>query len=103
MNKTIYCIWTDAAGVIRQGVYTMAELISATWNPLTTVNYLTDFTAKSKEAARDLAIEFFSRQVEASNSGELLSYSEYADIGDALYKLARRWGLVREFKESGVI
>lgn len=51
-----------------------------------------------KEEARDKAIEW---QREASE--RCLSYGELAEAGAYFYKLAKRYGLVKEFKENGII
>lgn len=51
-----------------------------------------------KEAARAAALEWNHR-----TTSESLSYSEIADALDKLEALARRYGLVREFRENGVI
>lgn len=51
-----------------------------------------------KEQARQKAIEW---QIEASDKA--LSYSELAYWTNLFYKLATRFGLVREFRENGII
>lgn len=53
---------------------------------------------KSKEEARDEAIEW---QNWASNQN--LSYGELAQYQNYFTKLARKFGLLREFKENGII
>lgn len=53
---------------------------------------------KDKENARQKAIEW---QHEASERG--LSYGEHAEAGAYFSKLAKRFGLVQEFKENGII
>lgn len=51
-----------------------------------------------KEKARQEAIEW-----QLSFSERNYSYSELAEAGDYFERLARRYGLVREFRENGII
>lgn len=51
-----------------------------------------------KEAAREFAIEW-----QQENAARETSYSELAYYGYLFSKLARRFGLVREFRENGII
>lgn len=52
---------------------------------------------EKKERARQEAIDW---QLESAN--EQLSYGELAAIGDYFYKLGKRYGLLREFRENGI-
>lgn len=52
---------------------------------------------KRKEAARQEAIDW---QSEASEQN--LSYGELAEIGNFFYKLGKRFGLLREFRENAI-
>lgn len=52
---------------------------------------------EKKERARQEAIDW---QLESTN--EQLSYGELATIGDYFYKLGKRYGLLREFRENGI-
>ena len=52
---------------------------------------------KGKEAARQEAIDW---QYEASEQD--LSYGELAAIGNYFYKLGKRFGLLREFRENAI-
>ena len=52
---------------------------------------------KQKEAARQKAIDW---QYEASEQS--LSYRELAEIGNYFYKLGKRFGLLREFRENAI-
>ena len=54
--------------------------------------------AERKEAARDEAIEW---QYQASE--ENYSYGEYAFFADYFEKLGRRYGLLKEFRENGIL
>ena len=51
-----------------------------------------------KEQAREKAINW---QLEASE--KCLSYAELYDAGEYFTKLAKRYGLIKEFKENGII
>ena len=53
---------------------------------------------EKKEEARDKAIAW---QLEASE--KCLSYAELAEVGEHFAKLAKRYGLIKEFKENGII
>lgn len=53
---------------------------------------------KRKEAARDRAIEW-----QAANAERAASYGELAEAAAYFEKLARRCGLIKEFKENGII
>ena len=50
-----------------------------------------------KENARNKAIEW---QYEASE--ENYSYAELADYGDYFYRIGKRYGLLKEFRENGI-
>ena len=88
----------------KQGIYTPVEYIAATFNPDTTINYITKLTPQTKDEARQMAIDIYEADRETvDNGGEGLSYGELAIIGEALTRAARRFGLIREFKENGII
>lgn len=53
---------------------------------------------KAKENARNKAIEW---QLDFCNHN--YSYGELAYYGDYFNKLGKRYGLIKEFKESGII
>lgn len=53
-----------------------------------------------KELARGEAIEW---QHDLIFNGRNYSYQEFADFGKYFYKKAKRYGLIREFKENGII
>ena len=59
--------------------------------------YASDYQSK-KAQAQQKAIDY---QLYAS--GNNLSYAEIAEQGEYFYKLAKRYGLVKEFKENGII
>ena len=52
---------------------------------------------KAKAAAREAAVDF------SLSCGEMiLSYAEYAEIGNKFHALGKRYGLLREFRENGI-
>lgn len=53
---------------------------------------------RNKEAVREFAIEW-----QADFCNHNYSYGELAVFRDMFYRLARKWGLVREFRENGLI
>ncbi len=103
-NNFVYASVTTCHGDRLQGIYTWDEFHDITFSPDTTVNYMTDFKAKTKEEARDIAISVLdSDRATVDANGECLSYGEYSIIGENLRRLAKRFGLVREFKENAII
>ena len=50
-----------------------------------------------KEAARNAAIEW-----KITSSDEPMSWSEFADVCQCFYKLGKRYGLLKEFRENGI-
>lgn len=55
--------------------------------------------SERKEEVRDMAIEYSNSFAE----GKQYSYGEMAEIQGNLERLGRRYGLLREFRENGVI
>ena len=53
--------------------------------------------AERKANVREKAIDW---QYEASEQD--LSYGELAEAGDYFYKMGKRYGLLREFRENGI-
>ena len=52
---------------------------------------------RRKEAVRQEAIDWQYESVEQN-----LSYGELQEIGDYFYKLGKRFGLLREFRENAI-
>ena len=50
-----------------------------------------------KEAARNAAIEW-----QLTKQDEPMSWSEFADVCQSFYKLGKRYGLLKEFRENGI-
>lgn len=98
-----YYAITEQNGKKTQGIYTPEELHAATFSP-ESEPYIIPLTAGSKEQARERASEILAADQETANSGgNALTYSEWADLGAFFERIARRFGLVREFRENGVI
>lgn len=53
---------------------------------------------ENKNSVREFAIQW-----QAEFAGHNSSYGELAIYQDMFLRLARRWGLVREFRENGII
>lgn len=53
---------------------------------------------RSKEEARQIAVDWQNWQ-----SNKNLSYQEVSEWGDYFEKVAKKFGLTKEFKENGVI
>lgn len=53
---------------------------------------------RKKAHARDLAIQW---QAEAQQKN--LSYMELQEAGERFYKLGKRYGLIKEFKENAIL
>ena len=99
-----YAAITTGDGERIQGIYSPKEYSRATFNPYSVTHYITNLKPHSKQEAREMAINILDADRETVNSGgECLSYGEYAIITDALEKAARRFGLIREFRENGII
>lgn len=56
-----------------------------------------EYYARMKRRARNTAI-FWQEQF----AGKAMSYEELADMQAHFYKLGKRYGLLREFRENGV-
>ena len=53
--------------------------------------------AERKENARQIAIDW-----QLNESEQDLSYVELAEAGNYFYKMGKRYGLLREFRENGI-
>ncbi len=82
-----------------------SEMFAATFEPLpdNEVSIVIDFTVRgvdyheAKANARQIAIDTF------YNIAPDLSYSEICDIAAELERLGKRYGLLKEFRENGLI
>lgn len=87
-----------------QGIFEPQEFFDITFDPDTEFLYSTNFRAKSKEDAEEIAKQFYHFDaLVVNNDGTMLSYSECAIICEKLERLARRFGLVRVFRENWII
>ena len=57
-----------------------------------------DKEIKTKEEARAYAVEY-----QSWASDQNLSWNEVIDWGNRFYRLGRKFGLTKEFKENGII
>ncbi|MBR5272777.1 MAG: hypothetical protein IKU25_05215 [Clostridia bacterium] len=104
MSKYYYIATRLPDGKRGQGVYTLEEKNAVTFDPDVEVLFITDFTAKSKDEAREIAIDVWNMDAETVNAdGEHLSWGEVYILGNSLEQLARRFGLLREFRENGIL
>lgn len=102
--KLYYASFTIGDEKRRQGIYTPEEFRIATFRTNAVIHYVTDMTAHSKEEAREIAMNIQNCDRETVyGDGNLMAYSEYAELGARLERMARRFGLVREFRENGII
>ena len=80
------------------------EFYRVTWSPEKEYSFVTDFSVKGKtyaarkSYARELAID-----VSNAVSKGKLTWSEIADIAQELELIGKRCGLLKEFKENGII
>lgn len=103
-NYSIYAVIRDPGGYLWQGLLTVREYIDATYAPDVETVYMHILNAGTKEAARQLAADILDRDRETVDAGgPCLSYGEWAEISATFERLARRFGLLREFRENGII
>ena len=57
-----------------------------------------NYYQKRKSAAREMAIDWQNLCGDSPN----LSYAELSAVGDMFYKLGKRYGLLREFRENAI-
>lgn len=76
------------------------ELVCVGYNPVigTRLTKCPQSYNERKEAARNEAIDW-----EDWKAGRNLSYGEFAEWGNYFENLGRRYGLLREFRENGII
>lgn len=99
-----YAAIQAANGERLQGVFTTEELRRATFRPDDTTLYITNMKPRTRDEAVDIAqaIQHYDADT-VDNGGNIMPYSDLADIGDAMLRAARRFGLVREFRGNGII
>lgn len=85
--------------------YSFDEFMKATFNPFSNYHILKlgDIHGRTykekKNNARDIAIEY-SLNIETYTAG--LSYGEMSVINDFFFKVGKRFGLLREFRENAI-
>lgn len=99
-----YAVIRRPGGDLWQAVMTFEGYITETFPPDAETLYLHPLNAGTKDAARQLAANILEHDRETVDAGgPCLSYMEWAEIGATFERLARRFGLVREFRENGII
>lgn len=97
-----YIAYREGDNPPEQGIYSLDEY--PTFDPDTELIYISDLHPKSKDDAADMARDILQADSEVVNAGgTLMSWGEWATLYAAFEKAARRFGLVREFRENGVI
>ncbi|MBR4906538.1 MAG: hypothetical protein IKZ44_06750 [Clostridia bacterium] len=99
----VYAAYKNAAGEFVTGLYeNMEKLNRDLWSPLTEVFSMIDFRVrgssyKEKQSCLcDIARRF---QYEVT---EGLSWYEVSVIADWFYRMGRRFGLLKDFRENGL-
>lgn len=99
MNKTIYAIINNTEYVFTS----WKEYHAATFNPENVPTYTTDFRitgsdyASRKAAAREIAVDISLNQCGG------LSWNECALLANKLETIGKRYGLLEELRENGLI
>lgn len=102
--KQYYAAITTGNGERKQGIYSPGEYFAETFSPNSIIHYVTDLKPHNKQEARQMAIDILDADRETVNTGgECLSYGEYIIIESALERAAQRYGLIREFRENGIL
>ena len=101
----IYAAIKNANGKREQAVYTNWDAFHADiFSPETEVYFVTNFKAHNKEEARQIAMDVYYNIMDTvNNDGNEFSYGEYMAVSDELERIGRRFGLLREFRENGII
>ena len=103
----LYAAFRDPNGNPHTNIYySFEDFHRDTFSPLHEIIGLVEFKthgktyAERKESARDTAIKFCNLDAEMSGG---LSWGELADVGAWFETIAKRYGLVEEFRENGII
>lgn len=105
MSKySLYAVIKTPQNGLWQGVTDWSDYYTRTFSPDAETLYLHPLNAGTKDAARQLAADILEHDRETVDAGgPCLSYLEWAEIGAELERLARRFGLLREFRENGIV
>lgn len=107
MRNALLAVYKDLNGITETTVFytDMIDFINDTWNPedkarvIYTMGFkITGKTYQEKKAA----LEEIAKDFQMHDTGGLY-YSDYMIIGDFFEKNARRYGLITDFKENGII
>ena len=84
--------------------YSWQEWHKDTFNPLTEIIGVLVFKVKGTNYAEKKAnLEDMAKEWQHNFTDYNWSYGELAEIGDYFYRQGKRYGLLREFKENGII
>ena len=74
------------------------------WSPEKEYSFVTDFSIRGKTyAARKSYARELAMNISDAVSKVSLTWSEIADISQNLERIGKRYGLIKEFKENGLI
>lgn len=101
----IYAAYVTPDGEHKQRIFpSYDEYYAETFSPDSKVYYATDLRPKSKEEARDIVKKLSEADMyTVDNNGEELSYGELETIYEATEGIAKRFGLIREFRDNGIL
>lgn len=84
--------------------YDWSEWHKDTFSPATEIKGVLEFKIEGKNyTERKASLQDIAMEWQAQFSGYAWSYGELAEIYSFLEKNAKRYGLLREFKENGII
>lgn len=84
--------------------YSFEEWHKDTFSPATEIKGVLEFKVEGKNyIERKASLQDIAMEWQAQFSGYAWSYRELAEIYSFLEKNAKRYGLIKEFKENGII
>jgi hypothetical protein len=107
MNNLLYVVYKDINGLTETGVlYTdITDFIQDTWNPedKARVEYTMNFVIKGKTyRERKAALEEIAKDFQNHDVGGLY-WSDEILLQNYFEENAKRYGLIEEFRENGII
>lgn len=101
-----YCIYQDAKKDVKSAIYSKVEsYYKETFSPECRTLDIIPFSISGKTYAdrKADAMDKVFRMQQGASAAQDLSYSDLVQIFDFNEKIARRFGLVSEFRENGLI